>query len=153
MVGSLHRHLPLAGVLLCQLCFFIACKASPGVITKETESHFDRFPYDGAVYCKNQVCSTCETVKTARSKHCSMCGVCVAKFDHHCVWLNQCVGEANYKYFMTFLAVNATFLWYCSWVVGRLLLNEVYERDLWNASFISRKTGSVVKFSYLVIFK
>lgn len=34
------------------------------------------------------------------SKHCGQCDRCVSNFDHHCKWLNNCIGEKNYKYFM-----------------------------------------------------
>ncbi|XP_019447214.1 PREDICTED: probable protein S-acyltransferase 14 isoform X2 [Lupinus angustifolius] len=48
-------------------------------------------------------CRKCNQVKPPRCHHCSLCGRCVLKMDHHCVWVVNCVGALNYKYFLLFL--------------------------------------------------
>ena len=48
-------------------------------------------------------CDGKETWKPARAHHCSECGYCVFKMDHHCPWINNCVGLRNMKYFMQFV--------------------------------------------------
>jgi hypothetical protein len=42
------------------------------------------------------------------TKHCGTCNKCVARFDHHCVWLNHCIGARNYAPF--FVLLNAVVL-------------------------------------------
>jgi palmitoyltransferase len=32
-----------------------------------------------------------------------ICNKCVEKFDHHCVYINNCLGHRNHKYFILFL--------------------------------------------------
>ncbi|CAG5117947.1 unnamed protein product [Candidula unifasciata] len=48
-------------------------------------------------------CQQCKVIKPDRCHHCSRCGVCVLKMDHHCPWINNCVGFHNYKYFLLFV--------------------------------------------------
>ncbi|GMT27509.1 hypothetical protein PFISCL1PPCAC_18806, partial [Pristionchus fissidentatus] len=43
-------------------------------------------------------CTLCEVqVSEPESKHCKRCNKCCEKFDHHCVWLNTCIGGRNYR--------------------------------------------------------
>nr|CCC91445.1 conserved hypothetical protein [Trypanosoma congolense IL3000] len=49
-------------------------------------------------------CLFCRRFVILGSKHCSVCDKCVPGFDHHCRWLNTCVGEGNYTMFCCFIA-------------------------------------------------
>lgn len=49
------------------------------------------------------VCTRCEMYRPPRAHHCRICKRCIRRMDHHCPWINNCVGERNQKYFMQFL--------------------------------------------------
>ncbi|KAM9332164.1 palmitoyltransferase ZDHHC23-B isoform 2-T3 [Pholidichthys leucotaenia] len=45
-------------------------------------------------------CQVCRVERPPRAGHCRICGVCVLRLDHHCVWINNCVGQANHRSFL-----------------------------------------------------
>ncbi|XP_025022029.1 palmitoyltransferase ZDHHC15 isoform X2 [Python bivittatus] len=60
-------------------------------------------------------CDRCQLIKPDRCHHCSVCAMCVLKMDHHCPWVNNCIGFSNYKFFLLFLAYS---LLYCTFIAA-----------------------------------
>ncbi|KAF3693792.1 Palmitoyltransferase ZDHHC15 [Channa argus] len=60
-------------------------------------------------------CDRCQVLKPDRCHHCSVCETCVLKMDHHCPWVNNCVGFANYKFFLLFLSYS---MLYCIYIAA-----------------------------------
>ena len=91
--------------------FAVACISDPGFITPDNvELYSSSFPRDQVLYAKEKTCESCGyLVRPPRSRHCNACGHCVAKMDHHCPWINNCVGERNMRWFLLFLAVNTLY--------------------------------------------
>ena len=55
-------------------------------------------------------CSYDEVIKSETSFHCFTCNRCVELFDHHCPFINNCLGHRNHKFFLIFLCSYASFL-------------------------------------------
>lgn len=69
------------------------------ISTSKVVPEFDRSKHLHVI--ENGRCHLCN-IKTSsqRTKHCAVCNKCVEKFDHHCKYLNQCVGKRNYVPFL-----------------------------------------------------
>lgn len=80
------------------------CVVTKPFITRANYSEeMKRYPYDHVIFDPGNRCRTCLFLKPARSKHCSFCKACVSRHDHHCIWLANCVGFHNYRYFLSLL--------------------------------------------------
>jgi palmitoyltransferase ZDHHC9/14/18 len=77
-------------------------------------------------------CKSCNIWRPPRCYHCRVCDNCVETLDHHCVWLNNCVGRRNYRYFFTFVA-SATILGLM--LIGASLGDCLAYRTLHDVSF------------------
>uniref|UniRef100_A0AC34R0W7 Palmitoyltransferase n=1 Tax=Panagrolaimus sp. JU765 TaxID=591449 RepID=A0AC34R0W7_9BILA len=53
------------------------------------------------------ICRRCHTHKPRNASHCSICDTCIVDMDHHCIWLNNCVGAGNVRHFFLFIAFIA----------------------------------------------
>jgi ankyrin repeat protein len=65
---------------------------------KVIEELFSLWKFD-----EENFCVQCMVRKPLRSKHCRRCKRCVAKHDHHCPWINNCVGNNNIRHFFIYI--------------------------------------------------
>ena len=63
------------------------------------------------------------------SRHCLICDKCVVDYDHHCRWLNNCIGEANYKTFIMLIVSTSVLMVIHLVVSGALLIEYLGEME------------------------
>ena len=108
---------------------YLSVQTDPGYISPlNHEEHLCLYPYDHVLFYPGLICSTCQLPKPARSKHCRICKQCVAKNDHHCVWINNCVGYGNYHYFLLLLLTTGLLMNYAAYL-GYKLMNATIQAE------------------------
>ncbi|CAH1098692.1 unnamed protein product [Psylliodes chrysocephalus] len=73
------------------------------------------------------VCLRCETYRPPRAHHCRICQRCIRRMDHHCPWINNCVGERNQKFFIQFLVYVGVLSVYSATLVAVSWIKECKE--------------------------
>ena len=67
---------------------------------------------------------------------------CVEALDHHCIWINHCIGQRNYRYFvLMILFVNINFIFF---IISLALLWKEDNYNNYLASMIASCTISVI---------
>lgn len=107
-----HQSYIFASIIMIYGSTYLATFSNAGIVTPESLLKVPRFPNNQLIFFNGRTCSTCHLEKPARSKHCSVCGHCVMLFDHHCLWVNNCIGYYNYRWFVAYLVANINFLMY-----------------------------------------
>uniref|UniRef100_A0A1A8PLD8 Palmitoyltransferase n=2 Tax=Nothobranchius rachovii TaxID=451742 RepID=A0A1A8PLD8_9TELE len=76
-------------------------------------------------------CGFCLLQQPMRAKHCQTCTRCVRRFDHHCPWMENCVGERNHRWFIVYLLVQLlTLLW-----AVHIALSGIFPGEKWGLWF------------------
>ncbi|CEJ00496.1 Putative Palmitoyltransferase [Rhizopus microsporus] len=89
------------------LAFFKAVSSDPGFVKNDLSREKQRLAVeelanDNCLDARH-FCLTCLVKKPLRSKHCNICNRCVARFDHHCPWIFNCIGIKNHRSFLIYL--------------------------------------------------
>ncbi|GMI84461.1 hypothetical protein like AT3G04970 [Hibiscus trionum] len=129
-LSEVHRYASFFGVAIGIFLFLLTSFSDPGTVKAENVSQYlSAYPYDNMIFTKKE-CPTCKIPKPARSKHCSLCKRCVARFDHHCGWMNNCIGERNTRYFLAFLIWHFLLCVYGTIAIGLVLAGRVEELQI-----------------------
>jgi len=83
----------------------------------------------------NRKCSQCNDLKPARTHHCSVCERCVFQMNTHCVFINNCVGLENQRFFLLFILYS--FVGSCYFLISII--------SIWN-HYIYKENHQIMSF-------
>ena len=99
------------------------------------------------------ICINCENLRPENTMHCNYCNKCVQGFDHHCTFVNNCLGYKNHKYFLLFLFFFTLYIiamiYHSIWAVIEIATGEITFKE--DETSESIKTLKIVINVYLLI--
>jgi palmitoyltransferase ZDHHC13/17 len=110
------------------LSFILASVVNPGYIKRDPNIDFQELLDNTDAY---NVWPDCKIIRTPRSRHWNICNMCVERFDHHCPYINNCVGYRNHAFFLMFislLVINMAVI-VALWLFG--IIKGFEDKDFW----------------------
>ncbi|EAS35590.2 palmitoyltransferase akr1 [Coccidioides immitis RS] len=87
--------------------YFLSMIEDPGYVPKLSSRNQQRTCimelFKSWQFDEDNFCVFCMIRKPLRSKHCRRCRRCVSKHDHHCPWIDNCVGTNNLRHFVLYI--------------------------------------------------
>lgn len=108
--------------LLLMMCwsFLFAVTLDAGTVPRHflNEQNHEQLTLHRKENGRLRICQHCRIIKPDRTHHCRVCKRCILKMDHHCPWINNCVGFGNYKAFQLFLWYTSVFSFYSCFFIA-----------------------------------
>lgn len=128
------------------LCYTLAIIKDPGQVPSSYEADLE--DSDTSMHEVKRkggdlrYCQKCGHYKPPRAHHCRVCKRCVLRMDHHCVWINNCVGHENYKAFFLFVLYIVLACIYALVLLLGSAIQELHDEE--------RQSGNIFKTSYIL---
>ncbi|KAB5589874.1 hypothetical protein CTheo_6694 [Ceratobasidium theobromae] len=125
---SLAHLLYFVSASLCAYNFFRSITLDPGTCQRpgsmgEMKSIIEKLASEGKLNGQT-FCISCLARKPLRSKHCRVCDRCVARFDHHCPWVWNCVGVNNHRQFIIFVTTLVTGIFWFNYLAWQYFTSD-----------------------------
>ncbi|EPS38222.1 hypothetical protein H072_7992 [Dactylellina haptotyla CBS 200.50] len=124
---------------LCVYFYAFAMRADPGFVplsdSREDQKEVVQDLISQWRYDERNFCAHCMVRMPLRSKHCKRCSRCVAKHDHHCPWIFNCVGVNNHRQFLAYV-VTLEFGIICYTALSYFHISALPEVNIDNCLFI-----------------
>ncbi|XP_028571561.2 palmitoyltransferase ZDHHC12 [Podarcis muralis] len=115
--GDLLQPLLFLALVLCSMSlYFVVSLMDPGYVEHDEEEkepvsdEKEAMSSQEALNLRLRRCGYCLLKQPMRARHCQACRHCVRRYDHHCPWIYNCVGERNHPFFVAYLAVQLVVL-------------------------------------------
>lgn len=142
-------------VVLSVLLYFAVSLMDPGFVLSDTlkgssEEMESMVPESATPRLRR--CGYCLLQQPMRAKHCQTCKRCVRRFDHHCPWIENCVGERNHRWFIVYLLVQLlALLWALHIALSGFSPSASWELWFRSNGFLLAALGLVGIFSVVVV--
>lgn len=151
-VRQYHKYIGYFVFVACFASWRLANTSRPGLITPKTFPQYDHYPYDNLMFLPNRRCDSTNLLKIPRSKFDRLkYHQNVPRYDHYCGWVNNTIGEENYRWFLLFLAFHVFMCVYGSIMLALLFWGEIKEKQLLEITFFDRATGEHVRSNWFIV--
>ena len=108
-------------------------------------------------------CPKCYIQESDNIKHCIICDKCVEDFEHHCFWLNKCIGKKNKIFYLLFIIFSFIYTFHTMYICFYSLFDFIiipYEKIIYYSIFQIGKDRElrvlfiaiVIIFSFIISF-